>query len=119
MKDEEYMFSILSQYWLMSVCCSNSYIVMTESMECNSSFKLLYVITRRCLLGKGGIYILIGGILSLPCVQIPFIWGVLDTLCDEVCHWIMAYRWFSRGIPVSPLKKRTATIWLKYCWKWR
>ena len=32
--------------------------------------------------------------------------GVLDTsLCDKVCHWLPAGRWFSLGSPVSSTKK--------------
>ena len=40
--------------------------------------------------------------------------GVLDTtLCDKVCQWLATGRWFSPGTPAS------ATVYLKYCWKWR
>jgi len=32
--------------------------------------------------------------------------GVLDTtLCDKVCQWLAAGRWFSLGIPVSSTNK--------------
>jgi len=32
--------------------------------------------------------------------------GVLDTtLCDEVCQWLAAGRWFSPGPPVSSINK--------------
>ena len=35
-------------------------------------------------------------------VRIPRRWGVLDTtLCDKVCQWFAAGRWFSPGNPVS------------------
>jgi hypothetical protein len=35
-------------------------------------------------------------------VRIPLSWGVLDTtLCDQICQWITAGRWFSPGTPVS------------------
>ena len=35
-------------------------------------------------------------------VWIPFRRGVLDTtLCDKVCQWLAAGRWFSTGTPVS------------------
>jgi hypothetical protein len=33
-------------------------------------------------------------------------WGVLDTkLCDKVCQWLAARRWFSPGTPVSSTNK--------------
>jgi hypothetical protein len=33
-------------------------------------------------------------------------WGVLDTtLCDKVCQWLVAGRWFSPGTPVSSTNK--------------
>jgi hypothetical protein len=35
------------------------------------------------------------------------------TLCDKVCQWLATCRWF------PPPIKLTATIYLKYCWKWR
>ena len=35
-------------------------------------------------------------------VRIPLRLGVLDTtLCDKVCQWLAAGRWFSQGIPAS------------------
>ena len=39
-------------------------------------------------------------------VWIPLRWDVHDTtLCDQVCHWLMAGRWFSPGIPISSINK--------------
>jgi hypothetical protein len=40
--------------------------------------------------------------------------GVLHTtLCDKVCQWLAAGRWFSSGTPVSSTKKK----WLqRYNW---
>ena len=39
----------------------------------------------------------------------PFRHGVLNTsFCDNVCRWLQ----------FPPPIKLTATIWLKYCWKW-
>ena len=39
-------------------------------------------------------------------VQIPFRRGVLNTtLCDKVCQWVAAGRWFSTGISVSSTNK--------------
>ena len=39
-------------------------------------------------------------------VQIPLRRGVLDTaLCDTVCQWLVADRWFSPGPPVSSTNK--------------
>ena len=39
-------------------------------------------------------------------VQIPLRWGVLDvTLCDKVCQWLVADRWFSPSTPVSSTNK--------------
>ena len=39
-------------------------------------------------------------------VRIPPRRGVLDTtLCDKVCQWLAAGRWFSPGIPVSSTNK--------------
>jgi hypothetical protein len=39
-------------------------------------------------------------------VRISIRRGVLDTtLCDEVCQWLAAGRWFSTGIPVSSTNK--------------
>ena len=33
-------------------------------------------------------------------------WGVLDTtLCDKVCHWLVAGWWFCEGIPVFSTNK--------------
>ena len=43
-------------------------------------------------------------------VRIPLRRGVLvTTLCDKVCQWLAAGRWFSPGTPVSPPIKLTAT----------
>jgi hypothetical protein len=34
-------------------------------------------------------------------------WGVLDiALCDKVCQWLVAGRWFSSGTPVSSTNKK-------------
>ena len=39
-------------------------------------------------------------------VRIPFMLCVLDTtLCDKVCQWLAAGRWFSLGTPVSSTNK--------------
>ena len=39
-------------------------------------------------------------------VRIPLRQGVLDTtLCDKVCQWFAAGRWFSPGTPVSATNK--------------
>ena len=39
-------------------------------------------------------------------VWIPLRRGVLDTtLCDKVCQWLVAGRWFSPGTPVSSTNK--------------
>ena len=39
-------------------------------------------------------------------VPIPLKQGLLDTsLCDEVCQWLAAGRWFSLGTPLSPTDK--------------
>ena len=39
-------------------------------------------------------------------VRIPIRRSVLDiTLCDKVCQWPAAGRWFSPGTPVSPINK--------------
>jgi len=47
-------------------------------------------------------------------------WSALDTtLCDNVCQWIAAGRWFSQEYLFPPSEKLTVTICLKYCWKWR
>ena len=36
-------------------------------------------------------------------VRIPLSRGILNaTLCDKVCHWLMADRWFSPGTLISP-----------------
>ena len=46
-------------------------------------------------------------------IRIPFWRGVLDTtLCDKVCQWLVAGRWFSPCTPVRfpPPIKLTATI---------
>ena len=46
--------------------------------------------------------------------------GVLDTtLCDKVCHWLAAGRWFSPGTPVSSIDKTECHDITNYCWKWR
>ena len=50
-------------------------------------------------------------IISLPIttnirVWTPLRWGVLNTtLCDKVCQWLAAGRWFSSGTPVSSTNK--------------
>jgi hypothetical protein len=31
--------------------------------------------------------------------------GVIDTICDHVCQWLAAGRWFSLGTPVSSTNK--------------
>ena len=39
-------------------------------------------------------------------VRIPLGWGVLDTtLCDNVCQWLVAGRWFSLSTPVYSTNK--------------
>ena len=39
-------------------------------------------------------------------VRIPLKRGVLDTtLCDKVCQWLAAGRWFSLGTVISPTNK--------------
>ena len=38
-------------------------------------------------------------------VQIPLRQGVLDTLCDKVCQWLVAGLWLSLGTPVSSNNK--------------
>ena len=39
-------------------------------------------------------------------VRISLRWGVHDTtLCDKVCQWLTAGRWFSPGTPVSSINK--------------
>ena len=39
-------------------------------------------------------------------VRIPLTWGVLDTtLCDKVCQWLAAGRWFSAGASFSSTNK--------------
>jgi hypothetical protein len=39
-------------------------------------------------------------------VRTPLRRGVLDTtLCDKVCQWLAAYRWFSPGTSVSSTNK--------------
>ena len=45
--------------------------------------------------------------------------GVLDKLCDKVYQWLSTDRFFPPGTAVSSTDKLTATIELKYCWKWR
>ena len=43
---------------------------------------------------------------SVSRVQLPSVWGVLDTtLCDKVCQWLAAGQWFSLGTPVSSTNK--------------
>ena len=52
-------------------------------------------------------------------VRIPFKRGVLDTtLYDKVCQWLETSR-FLQVLHFPPPIKLTATIYLKYCWKWR
>ena len=51
-------------------------------------------------------------------VRNPLKRGVLDTtLCNKVCHWLVAGRWFSLGTPVSSTNKTDrhdiTEIWLK------
>jgi len=51
-------------------------------------------------------------------VRIPLRRGVLNTaLCDKVCQWLAAGRWFSPGTPVSSTNKSDrhdiTEIWLK------
>ena len=54
-------------------------------------------------------------------IRIPLGQGVLDTiLCDKVCQWLAAGRWFSLGIPVSSTNKtdrhNITEILLKVAW---
>jgi hypothetical protein len=45
-------------------------------------------------------------------VRIPLRWDVLvTTLCDKVCLWLVAPRWFSPSTPVSYTNKMAATIY--------
>ena len=53
--------------------------------------------------------------LTILWVQIPLRRGVLDTtLCDKVCQWFAAGRWFSPGSPFSSTNKtgRSDIIWI-------
>ena len=61
-------------------------------------------------------FIILRGIYNYPCnqclsplmlwVRIPLGWGVLDTtICDQVCQWLAACRWFSPGMPFSSTNK--------------
>ena len=39
-------------------------------------------------------------------IRATHIWGVLDiTICDKVCQWHAACRWFSPDTPVSSTNK--------------
>jgi hypothetical protein len=54
-------------------------------------------------------------------VRIPLRWGVLDTtLCDKVCQWFAAGRWFSQVLLVSSTNKTDhhdiTEILLKVMW---
>jgi hypothetical protein len=41
-----------------------------------------------------------------PSAVLVLLWGVLDiTLCDKVCQWLTAGRWFSSCTPVSSTNK--------------
>jgi len=46
----------------------------------------------------------ISAYLHLSCEVEPRSWrGVLDTtLCDEICQWLVAARWFSPSTPLPP-----------------
>jgi hypothetical protein len=55
----------------------------------------------------------------LSCEIEPHSWrGVLDTtLCDKVCQWLAAGRWFSLGTPVSFTNKMVRhDITEAFCW---
>ena len=44
--------------------------------------------------------------LSPQTLWVRIIWGVLDTtLCEKVCQWLAAGRWFSPSTPVSSTNK--------------
>ena len=52
-------------------------------------------------------------------VGILFRRDVLDTiLCDKVCQWLAAGRWYSPGTPVSFTNKADCHDKMEYCWKW-
>jgi hypothetical protein len=42
-----------------------------------------------------------------------------STLCDKVCQWLAQVGVFRRVLRFPPPIKLTATIYMKYCWKWR
>ena len=51
-------------------------------------------------------------------VRIPFRRGVLDTtLCDKVCQWLAAGRWFSLGTLVSSTNKTDCHDITEILWK--
>ena len=48
-------------------------------------------------------------------IRTPLRWSVLDTtLCDKVCQWRAAVRWFSPGTPISFKKKKSLSQ--RYNW---
>jgi hypothetical protein len=42
----------------------------------------------------------------------------ISTSCGKVYQWLRECRCFSLGNTFHPPIKLTASIWLKYCWKW-
>ena len=38
-------------------------------------------------------------------VRITLRWGVLNTVCDKICQWLAAGRWFSLGTLISSTNK--------------
>jgi len=43
----------------------------------------------------------------------------LRCIINTHCQWHSTGQWFSAVLRFPPPIKLTATIWLKYCWKWR
>jgi hypothetical protein len=73
---------------------------------------ILYLLVPSVCLGAVVIFIVVGfttiyAISAFHCeFEFRSLRGVLDTtLCDEVCQWLAAGRWFSPGPPVSSINK--------------
>jgi hypothetical protein len=90
-----------------SICCKS----LTNFITYNTSTS-----THKLIVQKGPLWLYGSWIYNYLCnqylssitlyVRIPLRRGVLNTtLCDKVCQWLAADRWFSPGTPISTTNK--------------
>jgi hypothetical protein len=95
---------------------NNVQFLFTDILSQNDHIPVILDLTRCCIY-----YYLFNQCLSplTLWVRTPLRRGVLDeTLCDKVCQWLAPGPCFSTGFRFLLPIKLTATMQLKYCWKW-